>query len=121
MNCIFSSIDSLNLLQQSLKVSKVSYHMLLFIISFPLQVICKIQAGLALQRILSIRMAWLFVYNLQYTFIVFIVLSYTRNKQISKPNIFRPRLSRSCRHNYLWGRGYESVAECVLLNVHPSS
>ena len=27
----------------------------------------------------------------------------------------KPRLSRSCRHMYLWGRGYESVAECVLL------
>ena len=37
----------------------------------------------------------------------------TINK-IGEIDIFRLRLSRSCRHIFLWGRGYESVAECVL-------
>ena len=34
------------------------------------------------------------------------------NKQ-TEGYIFRPRLSRSGRHNQMWGLGYESVADTV--------
>ena len=51
------------------------------------------------------------IWTLTVKFFLFVDIC-TYNK-IRETNTFRLRLSRSCRHKFLWGRGYESVAECV--------
>ena len=58
------------------------------------------------------------IWNLIVKFFLFVII-WTNNK-IRETNTFRLRLSRSCRHKFLWGRGYESVAECVSFNPNLS-
>ena len=119
MNCIFSSIISINLLQQSLKVSKVSYqaiiccwflhifHFRLFA-RFKLPWLCRGFSQLEWQDFLWTTYHILLLYSLY-----FLILVINKFQDLT---FLGQDWADHAVTIILWGRGYESVAECVLLN-----